>query len=381
MNDKEPDIQVFSNTLGYEELQAVEKAFSSRWLGKGKESDAFEAEFAKHLGVSDNVLLTNCGTSALYIMLRALGIGEGDEVIIPTIHFVACASAVIDVGAIPVFADVDEHTLNLLPSEVERLSSGRTAAVLLNHYGGHPARLGDIKSATRYADTLILEDAANAVASTYYGASCGTWGDAGVWSFDSMKELVMIDGGALWLFNSDAVERAKSLRYFGMKSKQRSGIEALASGSKRWWEFDLDTTSGRFINNDVHAAIGRIQLERLPGFINTRRQVWDIYQTELANVGDLVLPPEPLSNCTSSYYMYWVQTDERTELAMYLSKCGIYTTFRYFPLHHVTYYKSHAVLPNADRVAKRTLCLPIHQNMCVNKVDRVIDAVRRFYGQ
>ena len=375
---KRPTVQVFSNTLGREELRAAERAFGTRWLGKGHESDAFEAEFAEHLGVDGNVLLTDCCTSATYIALRALEIGADDEVIIPTVHFVAVANAVIDVGATPVFADVDEHTLNLLPSEVARLQTDKTRAVFLNHYGGHPANMAGIWAIINEG-TLVLEDAANAVASTYFGQAVGTLGFAGVWSFDPAKELVMIDGGALWLRGQEAADRARSIRYLGMKPTTTSGVNSQAAGNDRWWEYDLATTSGRFINNDVHAAIGRVQLKRLPGFIATRRAIWETYNAELAGVGDLRLPPEPLPGCTSSYYMYWVQTDRRDELAAHLSKRGIYTTFRYYPLHQVKYYQSDAVLPNAERAAARTLNLPIHQNLGGASLQRVIDAVKEFY--
>jgi len=286
---------------------------------------------------------------------------------------------VIDMGATPVFADVDEHTLNLLPSEVERLTTDKTLAMFLNHYGGHPAMVDELQAAGGRFGPITLEDAANAVSSTYKGNACGTLGDAGVWSFDPAKELVMIDGGALWLVNDGATQRARSLRYLGMKPRQTSGVEAQAAGQDKWWEYDLNTTSGRFINNDVHAAIGRVQLKRLPGFIATRRAIWDTYNAELTGIGDLVLPPEPLQGCTSSYYFYWVQTDRRDELAAHLSKRGVYTTFRYFPLHQVKYYQSDAVLPNAERAAMRTLNLPIHQNLGGNSLQRVIDAVKEFY--
>lgn len=373
-----PTVQVFSNTLGRQELRAVERAFASRWLGKGREGDAFEAEFLAHLGGTGQVLLTDCCTSAMYLALRVLDIGAGDEVILPTVHFVAAANAVIDAGAVPVFADVDAHTLNLLPDEVARLRAPCTRAVWALHYGGHPAQLKEIGAAAG-TGVAVLEDAANAVSSAYYGVPCGTWGDAGMWSFDAMKELVMIDGGALWLPSARDAERARVLRYLGMQPRVTSGIEAQKAGAGQWWEYDLAATSGRYISNDVHAAIGRVQLRRLPAFIDTRRGVWATYQRELADVGDLVLPPEPLPGCTSSYYFYWVQTARRDELAAHLAARGIYTTFRYYPLHMVRYYGADVRLPGAEHAAARTLCLPIHQNLGGHSLERVIAAVKEFY--
>jgi len=370
-------IQIFSNTLGVAELAAVERAFASRWLGKGCECDAFEKEFLAYRGGVGEMLLTNTCTSAIYIALRALGIGPGDEVIVPTIHFVAAANAVLDMGARVVFADVDPHTLNLLPGEITRLRTPKTKAVFLLHYGGHPA---DMDALHAEADgLLIIEDAANAPASLYHGQACGTLGDVGVWSFDAMKILVMIDGGALWLKDEESAKRATMYRYLGLLPQTTSGVDAQKAGAGRWWQFDLGITSGRFISNDVSAAIGRIQLQKLPGFIARRKEIWEVYQSGLAGVGDLILPPEPLPDCTSSYYLYWIQTARRDELAAYLGERGIYTTFRYYPLHLVKFYESRAHLPNAEFVGSTTLCLPIHQNLTDDDVAHVVEAVREFF--
>ena len=190
-------IQVFSNSLGREELQAIADVFSSSWLGKGRHCDEFEREFAKNLQVP-RVLLTNSCTSAIGIAVRTLEIGSGDEVIVSTVNFVAYASAVMDVGAVPIFADVDPHTLNITPSEIERLKTPRTKALFLLHYGGHPSPMDEISAAC--GDNIaIIEDSPNAVNSSYRGEMCGTIGAAGVFSFDTMKILVMGDGGALVL--------------------------------------------------------------------------------------------------------------------------------------------------------------------------------------
>jgi len=369
-------IPVFSNTLGDEELAAVERVFASHWLGKGRENDAFEVEFAAHLGGKGHVLLTNCCTSAIYLALRVLDIGPGDEVIMPTVHFVAAASAILELGARPIFADVDAHTLNLLPEEVARLRTPCTRAVFLLHYGGHPADVDLIVETA--GDALLIEDAANAPASRYHDRACGTLGVVGMWSFDAMKILVMGDGGALWLADAETAERARMLRYLGLRST--SGLDAQMAGRDRWWEYDLGVLSGRFINNDVQAAIGRVQLARLPGFVGRRRGIWEIYQHELAGVGDLVLPPEPLPGCTSSYYLYWLQTARRDELAAHLRNCGIYTTFRYYPLHMVKFYNSDAHLPNAEQAAQITLCLPLHQNLGESDQAYIINMIKDFFN-
>ncbi len=369
-------IPLFSNTLGAEEACAVQEVLESRWLGRGKQCAKFEQELAAYWQ-TDHALLFNSCTAATRVALRALDIEPGDEVILPTVNFVGCANAVVDLGATPLFADVDQHTLNILPEEIHRLRTPRTKAVMILHYGGHPAPMDDILDG---ADNLyVFEDSANSPASNYCGVACGTLADAGAWSFDAMKILVMGDGGALWVRDEERRVRAETLRYMGLSLKRSSGTGSASEGIKRWWEFSLDDTSGRYISNDINAAMGRIQLQRLDGFIARRQQVWGVYQLQLSGIGDLILPPDPLEDCTSSYYLYWIQTSQRDELAHYLYDNGVYTTFRYFPLHMVKYYGSDAGLPNAEYANRVTLCLPIHQNLSNGDVDKIIQLIRDFY--
>jgi aminotransferase len=150
--------------------------------------------------------------------------------------------------------------------------------------------------------------------------------------------------------------------------------------ASRWWEYELEATSGRFISNDILAAIGRAQLRKLPEFIERRRQIWDYYQAELADIRPLVRPPEPLPETTSSLYLYWIRVPEgRDELAQYLADNGVYTTFRYYPLHRVDYFGADSDLPAADQVAETTLNLPLHQNLDDGDVQKIVDLVRRFF--
>ena len=170
-------ISVFSNSLGKREIDAADRVLKSRWIGRGKECAGFEAEFAAHICARRALLFNSC-TSATVCLLRALGIGSGDEVILPSIQFVGVANCIIQAGAVPVFADVAPYTMNILPQEIDRLLSAETKAAFILHYGGHPAPVGDIQAAAY--GLLLLEDAANAVSSRYHDVPCGTLGDGGV---------------------------------------------------------------------------------------------------------------------------------------------------------------------------------------------------------
>ncbi len=371
-------IQIFSNSLGDEELKAIERVFQSKWLGMGPECAAFEEELGAHFGTKNVLLINNC-TAAIYLSLKALGIGAGDEVIVSSANFVGVANGIIELGAKPVFADVDPDYYGIIPSEIERLKTKKTKAVYLLHYGGHPLPFDDIKKVC--GDKIyIFEDSANSVASKYKNAYCGTLGDAGVFSFDSMKTLVMGDGGALILKDSNALDRAKSLRCHGFAANTTSGVNAMKSGTQRWWEYDLVGTSGRFISNDILAAIGRIQLRKLASFIDRRKQIWDFYQKEFKNLKGAVIPPEPRPGTTSSYYLYWLRIPKRRdELANFLKTREIYTTFRYFPLHQVKFYGANTRLPNAEQMNEITLNLPVHQNLTNSEIEKIAAEVKSFF--
>ncbi len=361
-------IQMFSNSLGEEELNAVRKVFESKWLGAGKETTAFEKEFAEKVGAS-YALATNCCTSALFVAIKTLDIGPGDEVIIPTIHFVGAANAIIDSGATPVFADVDPLYLNITAEEIERLRTPRTRAVMLLHYGGHPCNMDAVMNACR--GLYVIEDSANSILSKYKKKNCGTIGDIGCFSFDPMKMLVTGDGGMMTFNRESLYQKAKRLVYMGIVD-QSSGLEAIKSGRSDWWEFDLSFVSGRCVSNDIASAIGRVQLKKLDGFIERRKEMFERYQAYFDHAELPLKAPEPLKDTTSSYYLYWIFSKDRTEIAKKLFKNDIYTTFRYFPLHLVKHYRSRGRLPVAERANDMALNLPLHQNLTDKDVEKII---------
>jgi len=308
--------------------------------------------------------------------MNILDIGPGDEVIIPSINFVGCSNAIIDCGATPLFADVDLRYLNIIPEEISRLRTTRTRAVLLLHYGGHPADMDDI---CRHAEGLrIIEDSCCSLFSKYKGRNCGTLGDIGLFSFDPMKILVVGDGGAIVLKDDKLLDRAKDIRYLGIADR-RSGIDSFASGRKRWWEIDLSTVSGRFVPNDITSAIGRVQLKKVDRFIARRKEIWQMYQKALHDLPGVVCPPEPLPGTTSSYYLYWLSVGKRRdELSEYLTSNGVYSTFRYFPLHMIKFYGYKEHLPNCEKLNDTILNIPLHQNLSNEDVDKVITLFKKF---
>ncbi|HEC65036.1 MAG TPA: DegT/DnrJ/EryC1/StrS family aminotransferase [bacterium] len=367
-------IPVFSNSLGEEELQAVASTFKSKWIGVGKETRTFEKELSDKLDCP--TIATNSCTSALFMSMKLLDIGLGDEVIIPSIHFIGAANAIIDSGASPVFADVDLRYLNILPEEITRLRTDRTRAVMLLHYGGHPAAMDEIRE--RSDGLRIIEDSANSPFSIYKGRSCGTLGDAGCLSFDSMKILCTGNGGAICLRDEELYQAALEHRYYGLRAMGQSGVDSLKEKSGRWWEVDLNRISGKCESNDIISAIGRVQLGKVDGFIERRKEVWKAYQEGLSGSEWLERPPEPLPQTESSYYFYWVKTKERDRLAQHLVDNGIYCTFKYSPLHLVKQYNADVKLPNAELLSETVLNIPLHQNLSDEDVTKVTKTIKNF---
>ncbi|HTN70943.1 MAG TPA: DegT/DnrJ/EryC1/StrS family aminotransferase [Methylomirabilota bacterium] len=370
-------INVFEPALRAEELEAVKKVFESNWVGKGRVTDQFEAQFAGFLGVERNLIRSvSCCTEGLFQAMAMIGAAPGDEVILPTISFVGAANAVAAYGARPVFCDVDPRTLNPTAELMEGKITRRTKAVMILHYGGVPCDMDAISELVRERGLALVEDNACSVASRYRGKACGTFGDFGSWSFDAMKILVTGDGGMIFCKSPERAQQAEELVYLGLLSK--SGFSTSNEG--RWWEFEIGSFGRRAIMNDISSAIGLEQLKKLSAFIARRKQIHESYDRLLSDLTWLQVPPEIPEYVESSYYFYWLQLPSgvRDRLAKYLRENDIYTTFRYYPLHWVKLYDSAGALPNAETSAQETLCIPIHQSLTDSQVEKICDCVKAF---
>tara|TARA_Y100000310_G_scaffold330269_1_gene401626 strand:+ start:2436 stop:3548 length:1113 start_codon:yes stop_codon:yes gene_type:complete len=368
-------INIYQPSLGKEELSAIADVFESNWLGKGKLTEEFTEQMALKLSISrNNVETISCCTEGMFQSMKLLGIHEGDEVIIPSIHFIGAVNAIVESKVTPVFCDVNQRTLNVEWQHIARKISSKTKAVMLLHYGGVPCDFDEIKQLCDRYGINIIEDNANSPLSIYRGESTGTLGDIGVWSFDSMKQIVMGDGGLIYCKDENLINDIKQETYLGLLS----GSGFSNSIDKKWWEFNVDRPGRRAIINDIQAAMGLEQLKKIDKFIDVRREIHDIYTKELSELEWLQTPMEISKDRKSSYYMYHVQLDDRDELANHLKDNGIYTTFRYYPLHRVEYFQNHESFENADYVADHTLCLPLHQSLSNQDVDHIINTVRNY---
>ena len=377
-------INLFQPSLGDEELALIKDVFTSNWLGKGNGVKDFESKFATSLSSnSESFLSTTSCTEAIFLSAKLFNFSKSDEIIVPTISFPSVGSAVIESGAKIVFCDVDKHSLNVRAEDIQKAISNKTKAVYITHYGGIPCEMDEIIELCSQNKILVIEDSACAVRSFYKGKACGTIGDMGMWSFDAMKTLSTADGGMMFIKDTYKRIEAEESLYLGLPIKSKSGLDSSSENAANWWEFEMNRAGRRAIMNNVTAAMGLSQLNKLSTFIDKRKNIFEKYTRVLEGIGDIKLPPTPKFEHKSSYYFFWIQTKHRDELAKFLLDKGIYTTFRYWPLNKIKLFSDYAIkeYPNSDYAASRTLNIPLHQSLSDEDVDLVINSIKEFYAQ
>jgi aminotransferase len=369
-------INLFQPSASTAELAAVREAFVSNWLGAGSRAREFERAFGEYVGrpAAEMLSVTSC-TEGLFQAMAVLALGPGDEVVLPTISFVGAAHAVRSTGARVVLCDVDPLTLNPTAEHVESVLTPATRAVTILHYGGVAGAVAAIAELARRRSFLLVEDAACGLGTFAEGQACGTFGDVGVWSFDSMKAMTTGDGGMVWCRDEEIAKRISASVRLGVAS---SGF-GRRTDSSRWWEIEPVGVGRRAAMNDVAAAMGLVQLERLPDFLRRRRDIAETYDARLGHLPWMTLP-KPQTRDTARTF-YWIQTapGARDRLAAHMLERGIYTSFRYWPLHKTAMYgPGGAAFPSADHAAASTLMLPLHQALSDSDVEQVLEAIQAF---
>jgi perosamine synthetase len=388
------------------EIDAVTAVLRTPYLSQGPELAAFEAALAEYHAVPHAVAVSS-GTAGLHLALLTLGIGEGDEVIVPSFAFVAVANAVLQVRATPVFAEIDSATLNLDPAAVERAVTPRTRALLVVHTFGVPAEMDALQAIASRHNLFLIEDASEAIGAEFgdppHARRTGSFGDLAVLGFYPNKQLTTGEGGAMLARNPAYAARLRSLRNQG-RGPQRlgvpserslligvkgqvfvAGVEGRSAQPIRDW-LDNAEPGYNYRLSDIACALGRVQLGRIEEILALRQAAAERYDALLGAVpiSGLELPPLALPRRVISWFVYVVRLPERLDrdrIQAALARRGI-ATGRYFgPIHLQPAWRSHpsasgASLPLTESIARRTLALPFFNRIAASQQEAVAGALR-----
>ena len=365
-------IPVFRPAVSQAEIDAVERVLRSGWWGTGPATQAFEERFAASVGAKRAVGMSSA-TAALHLSLVAVGV-HGREVVTSALTFVGANHTILHAGARPVFADVEPDTLTLDPADVERRLGAATAAILVTDYGGHPARLDELRSLAADRGIPLIEDAAHATGARLGDRPVGSIADVTCFSFQAVKNLAMGEGGAVTTDDTDLADRIRRLRWFGI---ERDTWSRVADGGYTW-DYDVAEIGFKAHLSDVAAAIGLVQLERLEALNAARRRLVERYRAGFADLDWLSFPHER-TGATSSWHMFVVRLDDRDGLIDHLAERDIASSVHYRPTTWLSVYAPYATaLPVTDREWQRLVTLPLFPDLPEADQDRVIDAVRTF---
>jgi perosamine synthetase len=376
-------IPVARPSFGVAEERAVLEVLRSGWVSQGPRVGEFEQRFAEYVGAREAVAVSSC-TTALHLALVAAGVQQGDEVLCPSLSFVATANAIVCAGAKPVFVDIDPFTFNIDPNHVQRAITPRTKAILVVHQIGLPCALREISEIASRRGLAVVEDAACAIGSEYDGKRIGSpYSSIACFSFHPRKILTTGEGGMITTGNSETAARMRRLRQHAMNVSDlaRHGASKVVFESYNEVGYNYRMT-------DLQAAIGLVQLEKLPSMLARRRSLASRYSERLAAIPWLIVPTEP-EECRHNFQSYMVRLREdapvtRDELMQKLLDQGVSSRRGIMAIHREAPYQSvswERRLPVTNLVTDATLVLPLFHEMTEEEQDYVMECLEHVRHQ
>lgn len=368
-------VPFFDLQLGDEEKQAVMAVLDSNWLTAGPRIAEFETEFAAAIGGDVTAVALSSATAALHLALLAMDIGPGDEVIVPSLTFVACANAIRYTGATPVFSDVvSQDDWNICPQDTARKITPKTRAIMVVHYAGYPCPMEPFLKLAEQRDLKIIEDCSHAPLARWNGRPVGTFGEAGCFSFFSNKNMTTGEGGMAISRNLAIAERLRILRSHGITASTYQRFKGHAYG------YDVAELGFNYRLDEIRAAIGIQQLRKLPEYNRQRKTHVMRYRQLLAERLPQVGVPFSDHAEVSSYHVFPVRLPGDSELRNRVIKAmgerGIQCSMHYRPIHTFSAYEGFdAVVPVTDSVAGSILTLPLFPTMTDAQIMDVVETL------
>ncbi|HEU4435322.1 MAG TPA: DegT/DnrJ/EryC1/StrS family aminotransferase [Pyrinomonadaceae bacterium] len=371
-------IPVFKPLIEQEEFEASRKALELGWLGMGSYVGEFEQQLKHYLHADDRyVAAVSTGHAAIHLGLLAMGVGPGDEVITPSFNNAADFQAILATGAEPVFCDIDEDSLCIDLDKAEAVISSRTKAIIVMDYDCVLCDHDRVAELARARNLRVLHDASHSFGSKHNGRMIGSFSDVTTFSFDPVKTITCIDGGALVLRSEEELARVHEMRLIGMGQPA-----TVMYTNSRAWTYDMRTIGFRYHMANMHAAIGLAQLAKMDAISESRNSACRYYNERLIDIPEVIVPLTDFHDITPFLYYIRVPGDKRDGLRAYLAERGIDTGIHWQPGHWFTLLKDfrRGDLSVTDRVGHEVVSLPLHSKMSTGTLDRIISAIGDFFN-
>ncbi len=345
-----------------EDISAVVEVLRSDWLTTGPKVAEFETAMTDYTGAKYAVAVSN-GTAALHAAMHAIGIGPGNEVIVPAITFAATANSVLYQGGIPVFADVESDTLLLDPGDVENKITSNTKAIAAVDYAGQPCDYDALKEIARRHDLFLISDACHALGAEYKGRKAGNLADMTVFSFHPVKHITTGEGGMIVTDRKELADKMRRFRNHGIDSDHR------LRESQGTWYYEMEVLGYNYRITDIQCALGISQLRKLPDWLSRRRRFAENYNHLLHGTGFIPLTTRP--HVRHAYHLYVGRlplSSDRKTIFQYLRDRGIGVNVHYLPVYLHPYYRKNlgitpGLCPTAEKAYEQLITLPLHHGM------------------
>lgn len=369
-SEYEPLIPYGRQSIDEKDVASVCSVLRSDYLTSGPKVEEFEQAVSSYVGAKHGVAVSS-GTAALHCAMFALGVGSGDEVIVPPMTFAATANCVCYMGATPVFADVDQDTLLLDPDEVEAQVTPKTKAIIGVDYAGQPCEWDRLRNIADKNGLALVADSCHAIGASYKGSKVGTLADMTIFSFHPVKHITTGEGGMIVTGNEDYVQKMRLFRNHGISSDSRQREK---TGD---WFYEMVALGYNYRITDIQCALGLSQLEKLPEWIKRRQEIASEYGRFFAN-NHFVKPLTIRQDVNHAYHLYVVRVDNRDKVFMELRNKGIGVNVHYVPVHLHPYYEKNfgykkGLCPVVEDAYGGLITLPLHQGMTQEDVKRVMD--------
>lgn len=367
------NIRLSKSVVGIEEKNAVMQVLDEGFLGMGREVQLFENELQAFLKTRNEVICVNTGTSALHLALQAIGIGAGDEVLVPNITYVASFQAITATGATPVLVDVNLDTVFIDLEDAESRITKNTKAIMPVHYASDSQKMDDVHAFAKLHNLRVVEDAAHSFGSYRSGSLVGSECDVLCFSFDGIKNITAGEGGAIVTGDRKIIEYVRDARLLGVEKDTEARYQGIRS-----WDFDVKEQGWRYHMSNVMAAIGRAQLKKIEAFGSHRKQCAEHYLELMSGISNI--EPLNLSYKENVPHIFPVKvlSNNRDELISYLREQKIECGVHYKPGSQLERYKSESHYPNSELLYKQLLTLPLHADLSRKEQDYVFAAIKKF---